>query len=68
MKATRKRRVYSYRVAVYRLEVDVDLADPLKTLITEIFGQTLSYDPSSEVATLLNVKPAAKPAKEGKKA
>ena len=65
MKATRKRRVYSYRVAVYRLEVD--LADPLKTLQTEIFGQTLSYDPSSEVANLLNVKPAAKPAKEAKK-
>ena len=59
MKATRKRRVYSYRVAVSKVEDDKDAGFP-----REIFVKTLSYDPSSEIATLLNVKPPAKPAKE----
>ena len=61
MKAIRKRRVYSYRVAVSRIAEDTDTA-----FQREIFSQTLSYDPSSEVANLLNVKPPAKPAKEKK--
>ena len=61
MKATKKRSVYSYQVAVFRIADDGSAASK-----QEIFMQALSYDPSNEVATLLNVKPVAKPAKEGK--
>ena len=70
MKATKKRSVYVYDVYIRRRDVSVLVNGEdsiVKGMGIPLFQQTLSYDPSNEVALLLNVKPAAKPAKEGKK-